>query len=139
MRLGFRIGSEIKCTVASVPDGGTRSSDDGWRLRSGDEMTLYLRYRADIWVEVDTEEEDVVSVLVDDLTMATPVTVVDGDGGDAGWVSSIRARHIADTCCWPSWDYGSHPCRSRAKPVQVRACPVPRRCRCRWLAGRTRS
>jgi hypothetical protein len=72
-------------------------------------MTLYLRYQADIWVEVDTEGEDVVRVVVDELSMATPMDAVDGDGVGASSQSSARARHIADSRCWPSWDYGSRP------------------------------
>lgn len=36
-------------------------------------MTLYLRYQADIWVDVDTDDEDVVNVVVDDATMSAPV------------------------------------------------------------------
>lgn len=72
-------------------------------------MTLYLRYQADIWVEVDMEGEDVVSVVVDELSMARPIDAVDGDGAGAGSQSSTRARHIADSRCWPSWDYGSRP------------------------------
>ena len=37
------------------------------------DMRLYLRHQADIWVEVDTDEEDVVTVVVDTSTMAAPV------------------------------------------------------------------
>ena len=72
-------------------------------------MTLFLRYQADIWVEVDTDEEDVVSVIVDDRTMATPVDVLDDRGVDAGSQISVLARHVADSRCWPSWDYGLRP------------------------------
>lgn len=72
-------------------------------------MTLYLRYQADIRVEVDTDEEDVVNVVVDELTMAMPVEVVDARGVGAAATGSTRAQRIADSCCWPSWDYGSRP------------------------------
>lgn len=72
-------------------------------------MTLYLRYQADIWVEVDADEDDVVNVVVDELTMARPIDVLDGGGVAAGAASRARARRIADSRCWPSWDYGSRP------------------------------
>lgn len=72
-------------------------------------MTLYLRYQADIWVEVDTDEEDVVNVVVDELTMAVPVEVVDARGAGAGAAGRSRAQRIADSRCWPTWDYGSRP------------------------------
>ncbi|MDP9409495.1 MAG: hypothetical protein M3P70_03165 [Actinomycetota bacterium] len=72
-------------------------------------MTLYLRYQADIWVEVDTDGEDVVNVVVDELTMATPVDVIDDGGAVAAAERGARARRIADSRCWPSWDYGSRP------------------------------
>lgn len=75
----------------------------------GDEMTLYLRYQADIWVEVDADEDDVVNVVVDELTMARPIDVLDGGGVAAAAESRARARRIADSRCWPSWDYGSRP------------------------------
>ena len=72
-------------------------------------MTLYLRYQVDIWVEVDTEDEDVVNVVVDELTLATPADVVDRSGVAAGTEHRTRAQRIADSRDWPSWDYGSRP------------------------------
>jgi hypothetical protein len=44
--------------------------------REESDVRLYLRYQADIWFEIETEE-DVVNVVVDDLTMGTPVDVVE--------------------------------------------------------------
>lgn len=75
----------------------------------GDEVALYLRYQADIWVEVDTDDEDVVNVVVDELTMAVPVGVGDERGAGAAAAGRTRAQRIADSRCWPSWDYGSRP------------------------------
>ena len=72
------------------------------------EMMLYVRYRADIWVEVDADEEDVVNVVVDELTMVTPVDVVDS-GGTAAAERRARALGIAESRDWPSWDYGPRP------------------------------
>lgn len=74
-----------------------------------DEVTLYLRYQADIWVSVDTEVEDVVNVVVDDLTLSTPVDVVDGHGEVADGERRTQAQRIADSRDWPSWDYGGRP------------------------------
>jgi hypothetical protein len=70
---------------------------------------LYLRYQADIWVEVDTEVEDVVNVVVDDLTLSTPVDVVDGRGEVAEGERRSQVQRIADSRDWPSWDYGGRP------------------------------
>jgi hypothetical protein len=72
-------------------------------------MTLYLRYQADIWVEVDENEDDVVNVIVDELTMARPIDVLDVGGAVAAGESTAAAQRIADSRCWPSWDYGSRP------------------------------
>ncbi len=72
-------------------------------------MTLYLRYQADIWVEVDTDGEDVVNVVVDELTMTMPIEVVDERGAVADAQRTAGALLIADSRCWPSWDYGSRP------------------------------
>lgn len=72
-------------------------------------MTLYLKYQADIWVEVDTDAKDVLSVVVDDRTMANPVAVVDRGDTKVAEERRTRAQAIADACDWPSWDYGSGP------------------------------
>ncbi len=73
------------------------------------DVRLYLRYRADIWVEVDGDEEDVMNVVVDDLTMATPLDVLDGDHSAVAAEDRARAQRIADSRDWPSWDYGPRP------------------------------
>lgn len=70
-------------------------------------MKMYLRYQVDIWVEVDAEEEDIVNVVVDDLTMTRPVEVLDEGGAVAATEPGARAQRIADSRCWPSWDYRS--------------------------------
>ncbi len=65
-------------------------------------MTLYLRSQADIWVEVDLDEDDVVNVVVDELTMAEPAAVLDHRGADAATEAAALAQRIADSRCWPS-------------------------------------
>jgi hypothetical protein len=72
-------------------------------------MRLYLQYRADVWVEVDTDEDDVVRVVVDDQTMTVPVEVVDRGAAPAATEGRARALAIADSRDWPSWDYGPPP------------------------------
>ena len=59
------------------------------------ELRLYLKYQADIWVVVDTEEHDILSVVVDDVTMTTPVDVVGGADGPVAGEGRIRAEMIA--------------------------------------------
>jgi hypothetical protein len=72
-------------------------------------VTLYLKYRADIWVEVDPDAEDIMRVVVDDRMMANPVTVVNRNEGIVAEEPRTRARAIADAFDWPSWDYGTRP------------------------------
>lgn len=60
-------------------------------------MTLYLKYQADIWVEVDADEEDVVNVVANELTMARASDVLDGGGVAAAAENSARAQRIADS------------------------------------------
>jgi hypothetical protein len=91
------------------------SSENQRAARRGDAMTVYLRYQADIWVEIDTEAEDVVNVVVDDSTMVGPVDVVDDGGVSAGAENRTRAQRIADSSCWPSWDYGPPPVQIRRR------------------------
>jgi hypothetical protein len=73
------------------------------------EMTLYLKYRAHIWVEVDPDAEDVLSVVVDHRTMSSPVAVVDTSDTTVAEERRTRAQAIADACDWPTWDYGTGP------------------------------
>lgn len=74
-----------------------------------DHVSLYVRYQADIWVEVDVDDDDVLSVVVDDLTMAEPVEVVDWRAAPVTAEGRALAQAIVDSCDWPSWDYGPRP------------------------------
>lgn len=76
------------------------------------DVRLYVKYQADIWVEVDTDEEDVVNVVVDELTMARPVDVLAGVSAVAS-DQRTRAQAIAESRDWPSWDYGPRPFSTR--------------------------
>lgn len=49
------------------------------------------------------------NVVVDELTMAMPIQVVDERGADADAQRTTSAQLIADSRCWPTWDYGSRP------------------------------
>jgi len=72
-------------------------------------LILHLRYRADIWVEVDTAANDVVRVVVDETSMARPNAVLVGGGALAPPATREAAERIADGSEWPSWDYGQKP------------------------------
>lgn len=72
-------------------------------------MILQLRYRADIWVEVDTDAGDVVQVIVDESTMARPSAVLVSGREFAPRAAMEAAERIADSSDWPSWDYGQRP------------------------------
>lgn len=72
-------------------------------------MALYVKYQADIWVEVDAHEDDVVHVVVDELSMATAIEVVDDLGGKVSAYDRTEAVRIAESRDWPSWDYGPRP------------------------------
>jgi hypothetical protein len=75
-------------------------------------VTVYLRYRADVWVEVDLEEGYVDAVTVDDASLLQPVEAIDASGvllADAQ--VAARVRQIADVSEWPSWDFGEPPLR----------------------------
>jgi hypothetical protein len=74
-----------------------------------DSVTVCPGSRADIWVEVDMDDEDVVNVVVDDGTMATPVDVVVDGGAATPAEERQRAERIAESRDWPSWDFGPRP------------------------------
>jgi hypothetical protein len=74
-----------------------------------DHVSLYVRFQGDIWVEVDIDDDDVLSVVVDDLMMAEPVEVVDRRAAPVAAEGRARARAIVESCDGPSWDYGPRP------------------------------
>lgn len=65
-------------------------------------------------VEVDIEEEDVVHVIVDELSMAAPFAAVDGYGVGAGSQRLATAQGIAPLAFGRARDYGA-PLESVAK------------------------
>lgn len=81
----------------------------GW-LVSADpaEEAVFVRYHADIWVEVSVEGE-VVAVVVDSEAMAEPVAVVRADGSSVSVEKGAAAVGVAQAELWPSWDYGPRP------------------------------
>lgn len=72
-------------------------------------MILQLRYRADIWVEVDIDAGDVVQVVVDSSTMNRPRSGLISSGDVAPRAARMEAERIAEGSEWPSWDYGPRP------------------------------
>lgn len=77
-------------------------------------MIVYLKYMADIWVEVDTSSEEVSEVVVDEMSMAHPVEARLSTGAAAASVLQL-AETIANDIEWPSGDY-----RPNARPRGTR-------------------
>lgn len=76
-------------------------------------MSVYVRYRADIWAEVARDGE-IVTVVVDVDSMADPLDVLNADGEPVEGDDSADAIEAAQSQEWPSWDYGASPvARSR--------------------------
>ena len=84
------------------------------------EVSAFVRYHADIWVEVSADGE-VVAVVVDSATMAEPVAVARVDGSPVSGEKRDAVVGAAQAELWPSWDYGPSPIDSldaarRAEP-----------------------
>ena len=75
----------------------------------GGALILHLRYRVDIWVEVDTATDDVVDVVVDEASMARPHAVLASGGAFVPPAARETAERIALGSDWPTWDYGQPP------------------------------
>lgn len=71
-------------------------------------MSVYVRYRADIWAEVSRDGE-IVTVVVDVDSMADPLDVLSADGEPVGGDARADAIEAAQSQEWPSWDYGASP------------------------------
>lgn len=69
-------------------------------------MRVYVRYMYPIYAEVDLDEQDVVSVVVDDEHPSQPVDFLDDEFRPAPTELRDRALQIAESMTWPSWDYG---------------------------------
>lgn len=71
---------------------------------TGEQPPLYVRFQADIWVEVDPADGIVTAVVVDQQSMERAVEVIDSAGEDV----QGRDRDEAELWAageWPSWDY----------------------------------
>ncbi len=70
--------------------------------------SVFVRYRADIWVEVAADGE-VVDVVVDSAGLAQPVEAI--RTGLSPLTAEDRAAAVdsAQTGEWPSWDVGPSP------------------------------
>ncbi len=71
-------------------------------------MSVYVRYRADIWAEVSRDGE-VVTVVVDVNSMADPLDVLSADGEPVDGEARADAIEAAQSQEWPTWDYGPSP------------------------------
>ena len=77
-------------------------------MRGGDDDPVFVRYRADIWVEV-ASGGDIVGAVVDSTTMEEPLDVVGPDGSAVVGGRRAVAVEAAQTGEWPTWDFGSRP------------------------------
>lgn len=75
-------------------------------------MSVYVRYRADIWAEVSRDGE-IVTVVVDVDSMADPLDVLSADGEPVEGDDRAGAIEAAQSQEWPSWDYGASPVTRR--------------------------
>ncbi len=75
-------------------------------------MSVYVRYRADIWAEVSRDGE-IVTVVVDVDSMADPLDVLIADGEPVDGKARAEAVEAAQSQEWPSWDYGASPVTRR--------------------------
>ncbi len=71
--------------------------------------TAFVRYLADIWVEVAPDGE-LVNVVVDVESMAEPTEAINADGAPPHDDFAIAIR-AAQSGTWPSWNYGARPVR----------------------------
>lgn len=65
---------------------------------------LYVRFQADIWVEVDPADGIVAAVVLDQKSMERAVEVIDGAGDPVEGSDRAKVEEWA-TGEWPSWDY----------------------------------
>jgi hypothetical protein len=68
-------------------------------------MSVYVRYRADIWAEVSRDGE-IVTVVVDVDSMVDPLDVLSADGEPVDRKARADAIEAAQSQEWPTWDYG---------------------------------
>ena len=74
------------------------------RMVNHGQAGLYLRFQADIWVEVDPLEGVVTAVVVDQRSMEHAVAVVNSAGAEIHGGDRADAEQYA-AGEWPSWDY----------------------------------
>jgi hypothetical protein len=87
----------------------------GWLVSAAsDDESVFVRYRADIWVEVATDG-DVVAVVVDSAGLAQPVEAIRGDLSPVRAEDRASAVDAAQTGMWPSWDVGPSPAAAAAE------------------------
>lgn len=71
-------------------------------------MSVYVRYRADIWAEVSRDGE-IVTVVVDVDSMVDPLDVLSAEGEPVDGEVRADAIEAAQSQEWPTWDYGPSP------------------------------
>lgn len=76
--------------------------------------SVFVRYRADIWVEV-VADGDVVDAVVDSAGLAQPVESIRADLSPVTAEDRAAAVDAAQTGEWPSWDVGPGPMAAAAE------------------------
>lgn len=69
-------------------------------------MTIFVEYQVPVLVEIDERERRVVSVRVDDESVAGPFGVMDIDSSQVPARRRARAVAVADETSWPGWTLG---------------------------------
>ena len=69
-------------------------------------MRVYVEYSVPVLVEVDLDDEAVVSVRVDDEQVEEPMAVTPLEGGTVSDRTASRAIAVSWEVSWPAWEYG---------------------------------
>lgn len=91
--------------------------------RRGD--SVFVRYGADIWVEVAADGE-IVDVVVDSTGLTQPVEAVRTDLSPVAAEDRAAAIDAAQTGEWPSWDVGPSPVAGSATLVEFLGAMIVR-------------
>lgn len=69
-------------------------------------MSVFIRYRVPVMVEIEPSERQVLSVHVIDESLEGPLAVIDVDGEEVSAKDRREAIEIAETRYWPGWTFG---------------------------------
>lgn len=69
-------------------------------------MRCYVEYRVPVLVQVDLEEDRIVSVVVDDEQVEGPVGVIAVEAAGLSEPEHRAALRLPEEGSWPAWDIG---------------------------------